>query len=46
MTWASSDSTVATVSNGTVTGVKAGTANITATNGDAVATCVVTVTGS
>ena len=46
VTWASSDSTVATVSNGTVTGVKAGTANITATNGDAVATCVVTVTGS
>jgi len=28
--WASSDSTVATVSNGTVTGVKAGTATITA----------------
>ena len=43
VTWASSDSTVATVSNGTVTGVKAGTANITATVGDAVATCVVTV---
>jgi hypothetical protein len=30
VTWASSDSTVATVSSGTVTGVKAGTATITA----------------
>lgn len=30
VTWTSSDSTVATVSNGTVTGVKAGTATITA----------------
>lgn len=31
VTWSSSDNTVATVENGTVTGVKAGTATITAT---------------
>ena len=47
VTWASSDSTVATVSNGTVTGVKAGTANITASitvDGETYTdTCVVTV---
>ncbi len=34
VTWTSSDPTVATVSDGTVTGVKAGIANITATAGD------------
>lgn len=48
VTWASSDSTKATVSNGTVTGVAAGTATITASitsNGKTYSdTCVVTVT--
>lgn len=47
VTWASSDSTVATVSSGTVTGVAAGTANITASitvDGKTYTdTCVVTV---
>lgn len=50
VTWSSSDETVATVSSGTVTGVKAGTATITGTftaNGiTATATCEVTVTGA
>lgn len=44
VSWNSSDATVATVSNGRVTGVKAGTATITATSGNKSATCVVTVT--
>lgn len=44
VTWESSDTSVATVSDGTVTGVSAGTATITATNGTASATCTVTVT--
>lgn len=48
VTWASSDTSVATVSSGTVTGVKAGTATITAsiTVGGTThkATCTVTVT--
>lgn len=46
VTWASSDETVATVANGVVTAVAAGTANITATTEDGgyVATCEVTVT--
>lgn len=48
VTWASSDTTVATVSSGTVTGVKAGTATITASitvNGTThKAKCDVTVT--
>ncbi|GHT51768.1 hypothetical protein AGMMS49982_10100 [Bacteroidia bacterium] len=46
--WASSDETVATVSNsGLVTAIKAGTATITVTteDGSKTATCVVTVTG-
>ncbi len=43
VTWESSDETVATVSNGTVTGVAEGTATITATNGTASANCLVTV---
>ena len=42
--WSSSNSLVATVANGTVTGVDPGTCVITAKNGDAEATCVVTVT--
>mgnify|MGYP001852239130 CR=1 FL=1 len=44
ITWSSSDTDVATVSGGVVTGVSAGTATITATSGDATATCTVTVT--
>ena len=44
ITWASSDTTKATVSGGVVTGVAAGSAVITATCGDAVAVCNVTVT--
>lgn len=43
VTWTSSDPEVATVSNGTVTGKKAGTATITAKAGDKTATCEVTV---
>ncbi len=43
VTWTSSDPEVATVSNGTVTGMKAGKATITATAGDKTATCTVTV---
>ena len=44
--WTSSDASVATVSNGTVTAVKPGTATITATSDDGgkTASCVVTVT--
>ena len=42
--WTSSDETVATVNNGTVNAVKAGTATITATAGEGItATCEVTV---
>lgn len=46
VTWTSSDETVATVANGVVTAVAAGTANITATTEDGGydATCEVTVT--
>lgn len=44
VTWESSDDAVATVTDGTVTAVKAGTAIITATAGTATATCEVTVT--
>ena len=44
VTWTSSDSTVATVSDGTVKAVKAGTATITAKAGEKTATCTVTVT--
>ena len=42
--WTSSDNAVATVSNGVVKGVKAGTAVITAKAGEVSATCTVTVT--
>ena len=44
VTWTSSDETVATVANGVVTAVKAGTATITAKAGEIEATCAVTVT--
>lgn len=44
VTWASDNEAVATVTErGRVTGVKAGTANVTATVGKSTATCVVTV---
>lgn len=43
ITWASSDTSVATVSNGVVTAVKEGTAKITATVDGKVASCDVTV---
>lgn len=46
VTWSSSDTSVATVSGGTVTGVKAGTATITATAGGKSASCVVTVSNA
>lgn len=44
VTWASSNSTIATVKDGKVIGVKIGTANIIASAGSFTATCVVTVT--
>ena len=45
ITWSSSDTSVATVSNGTVKGIKAGSATITAkTNNGKTATCTITVT--
>ena len=46
VTWSSSDPTVASVNNGTVTALKAGTATITATVGTASATCSITVNES
>lgn len=48
VTWSSSDPSVATVSNGLVTGVATGTAEITATtlDGSHTASCTVTVTTS
>lgn len=44
VTWTSSNTTIATVENGKVKGVKIGTANIIATVGTFTATCAVTVT--
>lgn len=41
--WSTSDETIATVADGAVTAVKAGTATITAKAGDKKATCTVTV---
>ena len=46
VTWASSDTDVATVSNGTVTGVAAGTCVVTATYKSVSASCAITVTGT
>ena len=46
VTWSSSNTGVATVKNGVVTAVKAGTATITAKAGTKSATCTVTVTSS
>ena len=43
ISWSSSDGSVATVSNGTVTAVGPGTATITATAGGKTATCTVTI---
>ncbi|MBE6997660.1 MAG: DUF4430 domain-containing protein, partial [Ruminococcaceae bacterium] len=42
--WTSGDESIATVTNGVVTGVKAGTVTITATAGGKSASCAVTVT--
>lgn len=44
VTWVSADSTIATVDNGTITGVTAGTTTITATCGNVSASVAVTVT--
>lgn len=44
VTWQSSDDSVVTVLNGTVTAIKAGSATVTATAGGKSATCEVTVT--
>ncbi len=44
LTWASSDETVATVQDGTVTAMKSGTATVSAMAGDQKASCAVTVT--
>lgn len=43
VTWLSSDTSVATVKDGVVSGVKAGTVTITAKAGEKTATCMVTV---
>ena len=45
LTWSTSDASVATVANGVVTGVKEGTATITATANGKSATSTITVTG-
>ena len=46
VTWSSSNTSVATVTGGTVKGIKAGTATITAKAGGQSATCQVTVTAT
>lgn len=46
VTWSSSDTTIASVENGTVTAHKEGTATITAKAGDKSATCIVSVSKS
>ena len=46
VTWASADTSVATVSSGTITGVAAGKTTVTAKCGDKVRKIAVTVTAS
>ena len=46
VTWTSSNTTIATVSNGKITAKKAGTVTITAKSGNKATTCTVTVSGS
>ena len=46
VTWTTSDATIATVNNGVVSALAAGTATITATSGTQTATCDVTVSTS
>ena len=46
VSWSSSNSSIARVSNGLVTAVSKGTATITATSGSVTATCTVTVTSA
>ena len=46
LVWSSSDESIATVENGIVFAVKAGTATITVTAGDLTASCEVTVTAA
>ena len=46
VTWSSSNPSVATVTNGKVTGIKEGTATITAKAGEQTATCTVSVTAA
>lgn len=43
--WTSSNEEIATVSDGSITGVAGGTVTITATTGEEIVTCTVTVTG-
>ena len=45
VTWSSSNENIATVANGSVTGVAGGTVTITAAAGEETVTCSVTVTG-
>lgn len=44
--WTSSNEEIATVDNGSVTGIAGGTVTITATTGEEAVTCTVTVTGT
>ena len=44
--WSSSDTSIASVSNGKITPIRAGTVNISAKVGNAVATCIVRINGT